>query len=79
MCVILTPFGRLSVTLVMPSTCFKPSFAIAFLAFFSFLEWIATELPAGMVASPPSPASTSESELASLASSTSAPFDDREM
>lgn len=62
-------FGRLSVTLVIPSTCFRPSLEIALRAFFSFLLWTATEAPAGMLASP-----ASLSESSELSSSTSATF-----
>lgn len=70
----LTFLGLLNVTLVIPGTCFKPSLAIAFLAFFSLRECTATDEPAEIPASPSPPAaSTSESEL-SEASSTSAPF-----
>lgn len=46
----------------MPGTCFKPSLPIAFRAFFSLRLWTATLEPAGMLASPSFPASTSESE-----------------
>lgn len=70
----LTPFGLRRVTLVMPGTCFKPSLPMAFRAFFSLRLWTATAEPAGIVASPPSPASLSESdELSSPASSAVAP------
>ena len=71
-----TFFGLLSVTLVMPGTCFKPSFAIDFLAFFSFRECTVTDDPAGMPDSPPSPVAASPSSESELleASSTSAPF-----
>ena len=57
-----TFFGRRRVTRVMPGTCFKPNFAIDFLAFFSLREWMATADPAGI--SPPSisPASDSSEE-----------------
>ena len=66
----LTFLGLRSVTLLMPGTCFRPSLAIDFRAFFSFLECTVTVEPAGI---PPSPASTSESELLE-ASLTSAPL-----
>ena len=33
---------------MMPSTCFRPSLAIALRAFFSLREWTVTEAPAGM-------------------------------
>ena len=66
----LTFFGLRSVTLVIPGTCFKPSFAIDFRAFFSLRECTWTDEPAP---GPASPVSTSESELLD-ASSTSAPF-----
>ena len=38
----LTFFGLLRVTLVIPGTCFKPSLAIDFLAFFSLRECTVT-------------------------------------
>ena len=69
----LTFLGLLKVTLVIPGTCFKPNFAIDFLAFFSLRECTWTEDPAGMPDSASPVASTSESELLS-ASPTSAPF-----
>jgi len=69
-----TPFGLLNVTLVMPGTCFKPSLPIAFRAFFSLRLWTATLEPAGIVASPSFPASTSESEELEASSSAVAPF-----
>ena len=71
----LTFFGLLNVTLVMPGTCFSPSFAIDFLAFFSFRECTVTLDPAGMPDSPSPPAASASSESELLeASSTSAPF-----
>ena len=71
----LTFFGLLNVTLVMPGTCFNPSFAIDFLAFFSLRECTVTLDPAGMPDSPSPPAASASSESELLeASSTSAPF-----
>ena len=69
-----TPLGLRNVTLVMPGTCFKPSLPMAFRAFFSLRLWTATLEPAGMVASPSLPASTSESEELDASSSAVAPF-----
>jgi len=69
----LTPLGRRRVTRVMPSTCFRPSLAMAFLAFFSLREWIATVDPAGIEGSPLS-TSTSDSSEEVAASSTSTVF-----
>lgn len=71
----LTFFGLLSVTRVMPGTCFNPSLAIDFRAFFSLREWTWIDDPAGIPASasPVTASCSSESELLE-ASSTSAPF-----
>ena len=71
----LTFFGLLNVTLVIPETCFSPSLAMDFRAFFSLRECTVTDEPAGTPdsPSPPAPSSASESELLE-ASSTSAPF-----
>lgn len=70
-----TFFGLLKVTLVMPGTCFNPSFAIDFRAFFSLREWTWIEDPAGIPVSPSAPAASGSSESELLdASSTSAPF-----
>lgn len=60
----LTFFGLLKVTLVMPGTLVRPSFAIDFRAFFSLRECTIAP-PAGS----PSPVSTSESELSEPSSS----------
>ena len=70
---LLTFFGLLRVTLVIPGTCFRPNLAMDFLAFFSLRECTVTLDPAGTPDSPSPPASASESELLE-ASSTSAPF-----
>lgn len=71
----LTFFGLLKVTLVIPGTCFRPSLAIDFRAFFSLRECTCTEDPAGIPDSPSPPATSGSSESELLeASSTSAPF-----
>lgn len=67
---ILTFFGLLRVTLVIPGTLVKPSLAIDLRAFFSLREWTTVVLPAGIL----SPVSSSESESSDPSSSAVAFF-----
>jgi len=68
---VLTFFGRLRVTRVIPSTRVRCSFSMAFRAFFSLREWMTAVEPAGALASP---ASISESSLLSSSCSSTVAF-----